>query len=319
LTIALPTYNNHELLFNQVSRILPQLTNNVDFIIIDNHSIPPVQQFLETKELDLSAIRFIRNDTNIGADANIFKCFEISNSEWLWILSDNDLILNNVLTKVLNIIKISNDFFFINLGNPKETLTEGFQNFCKKINYSNSFTISNCLYKLSTLSYLYPFYKKYLNSHQAQILIVLKYLDTHSDGKCLLSNESVISWSLPSTWSKYVFIKDSIVVYSAFTSKNSIIFRKTAGKQFFAMQVTLISISHVFQGLRIIDSIRILKFVMKYTKYYQWLSVKLIKPFFLLTISFISPFLYRFYCKNLLKTHYTKTSNQTSSKLFIED
>jgi glycosyltransferase involved in cell wall biosynthesis len=47
------------------------------------------------------SVRYIRNTQNIGADANFLQCFEQARGKYLWIFSDDDLIVPGGIAKIL--------------------------------------------------------------------------------------------------------------------------------------------------------------------------------------------------------------------------
>ena len=72
LTIAIPTYNRSRYLARLLESLLPQLKgeSRVELIISDNASPDETQATVEEYRLRGLDFRFIRNETNIGAEAN---------------------------------------------------------------------------------------------------------------------------------------------------------------------------------------------------------------------------------------------------------
>jgi abequosyltransferase len=103
LTIAIPTHNRAWCL----RELLPVLANElkdeprVELIISDNASpddTPSVVQDFVARGL---RVNYIRNVENIGADANFLQCFERARGKYVWIFSDDDLIVPGGLAKIL--------------------------------------------------------------------------------------------------------------------------------------------------------------------------------------------------------------------------
>lgn len=103
LTIAIPTYNRHQCLASTVKRILLQLTPECQLLIIDNASQPPVMDVLGPvfTEFGISSARVVRNRTNVGGNANILRCMELCETEWLWTLADDDRVSDDAVERVL--------------------------------------------------------------------------------------------------------------------------------------------------------------------------------------------------------------------------
>ena len=94
LTIAIPTYSRAACLKELLSVLADQLKDEprVELIISDNASpdeTPSVVQDFVARGL---RVRYLRNEQNIGADANFLQCFEQAHGKYVWLFSDDDLI-----------------------------------------------------------------------------------------------------------------------------------------------------------------------------------------------------------------------------------
>jgi glycosyltransferase involved in cell wall biosynthesis len=219
LTIAIPTYNRHELLKKQIQILLPQINSEVKVVIFDNNCNPSVDSYLG--ELCNDKIKVSRNLVNIGADANICRCFEYCDTEWLWVLSDDDIVTDDAIFIVLNSIKSNKDSVFINFKSSHEYTTRGLTGFCEqKPEYSDAFLISICIFNNSKLRpYLIEYYS-YLSSMHGQLILVLKYLEYNSDGICCFMSTPIIRTFTPAEWSKIKFIERLPIFMSAFKGKS---------------------------------------------------------------------------------------------------
>jgi glycosyltransferase involved in cell wall biosynthesis len=93
LTIALPTYNRPIPLRRTLEALLPQVVNEprARLLIMDNQSQVPVTQILKEMGVEQSdRLRVIRHDYNIGGNANLMRCVECCQTEWLWAVCDDD-------------------------------------------------------------------------------------------------------------------------------------------------------------------------------------------------------------------------------------
>jgi len=115
LTISIPSYNRNEILKENLRFLLPQMTSECRILILDNHSNTPIKQTLEDliKEYSHIEIEVIRNSNNIGLTANILRCFELCNDDWLWILGDDDKVKDGAINQILYDIKKYSDNYFI--------------------------------------------------------------------------------------------------------------------------------------------------------------------------------------------------------------
>ena len=82
-------------------------------------------------------IEYFRNPYNLGADWNIFSCMLNCNTEYLWILSTNDLIKSDSVIGILNEINVAkkNECCFVHMGQSEQFYTIGINEFVDKIVY----------------------------------------------------------------------------------------------------------------------------------------------------------------------------------------
>lgn len=103
LTIAIPTYDRLPQLRAHLPSLAAQWTPDVELLIVDNTSPSPVeplaQELLQT--LPPAGWRVVRNRANIGMNANFLRCFELCQTEWLWIVSDDEQLRPDAVATVL--------------------------------------------------------------------------------------------------------------------------------------------------------------------------------------------------------------------------
>ncbi|MHB8122741.1 MAG: glycosyltransferase family 2 protein [Desulfuromonadaceae bacterium] len=108
LTIAIPTYNRSTFLDRCLSQIVKQVEafgKNVELIVSDNCSTDDTEDVVKRYIATGHDIRYIKNDVNIGADANFSQCFKISNGTYFLLFSDDDLLLDDSLGKIMALIE----------------------------------------------------------------------------------------------------------------------------------------------------------------------------------------------------------------------
>jgi hypothetical protein len=231
LTIAIPVYNDNDLLINQLSRIKKQLQGNIKISIYDNMSIPSVRSIVKEKYPDYQNWLDIKeNVLNIGADANILRCFVECETKWLWVLSVNDFIDDNAIINIFKQIYLYEEAVLINfIDSDKSIKTIGFKDFCENApSYGRAFFISACIYNNAELRKELIYYYSYLSSNNGQLLLVLKYLENYG-GMCVFSNIKILSYETPATWSKNSFISRSLLIFDAFDQGTRKIFKKSLG------------------------------------------------------------------------------------------
>lgn len=110
LTFAIPTFNRSKHLAQLLSDLLPQLANEsrVELIISDNASsddTPTVVEEFQRKGLHIS---YIRNETNIGADANFLQCFRRGRGTYVWLFGDDDTLIPGTMPKIIRLLEAGN-------------------------------------------------------------------------------------------------------------------------------------------------------------------------------------------------------------------
>ena len=103
LTLAIPTYNRSACLAQLLGLLSDQLKNEyrVELIVSDNASSDETASVVRQHVGGGLRIRYIRNSENVGADANFLQCFEQARGKYVWLFSDDDLIIPGGLAKIL--------------------------------------------------------------------------------------------------------------------------------------------------------------------------------------------------------------------------
>ena len=104
LTIAIPTYNRAGCLKELLSEFADQLKDEprVEFMIADNASADETPSLVQDFVNRGLSVRYIRNTENVGADANFLQCFEQARGKYVWLFSDDDLIVPGGLARILD-------------------------------------------------------------------------------------------------------------------------------------------------------------------------------------------------------------------------
>jgi glycosyltransferase involved in cell wall biosynthesis len=136
LFIYLPTFNRPESLRLQLSALLPQLQEfpqSVRLLICDNDSSKYSLDEILRGFPPFPNVEVRRNGGNIGGNGNIALGFVFARpDEFLWILSDNDIVSPNALAYVLSVLDSDFDFYcFVNGAESEQDIhhdwTSGWQ------------------------------------------------------------------------------------------------------------------------------------------------------------------------------------------------
>jgi abequosyltransferase len=208
LSICIPTYNRADLLFNNLNQIDKQLKNlpshfSVEIIIQDNNSEDNTLLLANQFKQKDNRFKFFTNNYNIGAENNFALCIDRSIGEYIWVLSDDDFILDNKLNSILDLLYTHKpDFVYMNnfwyaedfnvneIPNNNEFKFKNYINniaFLIKINYWITF-VSSGIFKRSNLADSFD-YKKYLGSN---LIHVYWFLSSVLNSKLSIHIENVM-------------------------------------------------------------------------------------------------------------------------------
>jgi glycosyltransferase involved in cell wall biosynthesis len=121
LTIGIPTYNGEKYLSQTLDSILRQISDvtpgSVEIIISNNCSTDHTLEIATTyyqKWPDIVAI--YSNESNVGFDANVDLTVRRARSNYVWLLSDDDYLLEGSLVDVVDVAieKTNLAFMFVN-------------------------------------------------------------------------------------------------------------------------------------------------------------------------------------------------------------
>lgn len=222
LTIAIPTYNRQAFVVARLRQLLPQLVPGCRLLVVDNHSEQPVEAALREEFTDdeLQQCTVVRNAVNVGANANIIRCFELCQTPWLWVLSDDDDVWPNAIATILETIAAHPDAVFVNFSSEfyareQPIVTAGVEEFAEKIDsFLAAVFISTCLYNAARLRRRMDYAYHYLYSCAAHLVLVL--IALREGGTCLLSERQIIGWTKPPD--DRGWIANQVFVWLSFTA-----------------------------------------------------------------------------------------------------
>lgn len=195
LTIAIPTYNRLDYLKQNLENILIQVSNHrddVDVLVSNNCSPDATKEYLDELQKKYSFLQVVNQKENIGPDGNFISIFEANKNKFLYIISDDDILLDNSLNRIVEFLKLNNDisFTFANnvmfydhfdaskietykriIHNDDNMVTNDKKEFINNVKLEFTF-LSSLIFNTTKLSAI-DTYKKYLNTNWAQSFIAL--------------------------------------------------------------------------------------------------------------------------------------------------
>lgn len=102
VSILMPTFNRSSFLKEAIESVLLQNISEFEIIVADNASTDNTKQIVAL--FDDKRIVYFRNENNIGVVNNYNKALKLSKGEYIYIFSDDDVMLPNNILKKMNVL-----------------------------------------------------------------------------------------------------------------------------------------------------------------------------------------------------------------------
>jgi len=127
LSICIPTYNRSKEL-DETLYFVTKFSKNYDFVkeilVLDNNEDDkakgPVDKYVKKYE----KLKYIKNPYNIGGHENFKKCIETAKGDFVWILTDDDVLFEHSLETISKYFKEDIDCLIINWDLYDQSLNE---------------------------------------------------------------------------------------------------------------------------------------------------------------------------------------------------
>lgn len=217
VTVAIPTYGRPDEIRLCVSALRRQTCCRYHLLILDNASPVPASVALDglLDDFPASSVRLVRNPVNIGGDANILRCFELCETDYLWVLGDDDLPLPDAIETVLAKLRAYPDGLFLNFVTKMATRTcdtecRDLESFVAGID-----SFSNVLFTSTSI-----FCRRELTPHLRQgfhqiysmaphLVLLLRRLMARP-GRCVLLSSQIVKWVPPKDGNRWSFVQQAL-------------------------------------------------------------------------------------------------------------
>ena len=210
LTIAIPTFNRPSNLIICIDSILTQIEKNVNILISDNSTNNVTEDLIKERFSGNSLIGYIKNEQNIGPDANFLQCLRLSKGRFTLILGDDDVLVPGALKEIVSTLEANLNAPLIFLNHK----TWGGYIGARKHNgvpINNNLFISQVAYALTYVSALVfntTFFReierpeRFFGSMLLQTNLVMEILGRH-DGAIITKNYCVSAQALQGAFGSY--------------------------------------------------------------------------------------------------------------------
>ena len=210
LAIAIPTYNRHLILKENLLRMLPELREyNIPVYISDDSDNNYTRDMISEFKIQYDNIQYHKNDPSLGHDKNCLKTLQIPNEEYIWYLGDSQVIKDKGIKVILDLIeKNTFDFILVNAENRNVDVDSQ----CYRD--ANEFFVDLAWHATLTGITIYrkeilfrKDYNKYIGSNFIQLGIILEELLENINALCWLNNKLIYvnRNKAESYWSKEIF------------------------------------------------------------------------------------------------------------------
>lgn len=162
-TISIPTYNRSkslDLCLAQICKQLPGTEQFIELIVSDNNSTDDTEEIVRKYISQGHHIKYVKNKNNIGAEKNVYQCYNLANGKYVLIFGDDDMLADDSLNKIIPILKngdygviylkgVRRRFTVKNVGKQacEYTVYNDTKNFIKAIHYYLTFISGNIFNK----------------------------------------------------------------------------------------------------------------------------------------------------------------------------
>ncbi|MDI9333932.1 MAG: glycosyltransferase [Cytophagales bacterium] len=148
LTLAIPTYNRKSFLvdlLNSIEKNVSILNKNLfEVWIVDNDSTDGTGNIENNFTFNL---KYIKNDSNIGCNKNINKCYTTPKTPYIWVIGDDEILPIGSIDKILSLIITEKPGLIINKIQGHRTLSDipevfpSYQSFAHYADYVNPYLL----------------------------------------------------------------------------------------------------------------------------------------------------------------------------------
>ncbi len=105
LSICIATYNRADLLQQALESVISQLTDECELVVSDNASTDHTPHVVAALASRPAAVRYFRQETNIGLDRNFDAAVAASRGDYCWFFSDDDVMKPGAIARVLSALE----------------------------------------------------------------------------------------------------------------------------------------------------------------------------------------------------------------------
>ncbi|MGD0340088.1 MAG: glycosyltransferase [Bacteroidales bacterium] len=114
LTICIATYNRAGYIGETLDSIIPQLTEEVELLVVDGASTDNTETIMNNYLKKYDLIRYVRLQAKGGVDQDYDKAVELAKGEMCWLFTDDDLLKAGSINFILDELKNNYSLIIVN-------------------------------------------------------------------------------------------------------------------------------------------------------------------------------------------------------------
>lgn len=103
VSVCIPAYNNAGYIKDTIMSILKQTYQNIELIVVDDHSTDNTVEVLES--INDERLKIYRNEHNLGMVGNWNRCLELATGEYVKLICADDMIARDAIEKEAKAMK----------------------------------------------------------------------------------------------------------------------------------------------------------------------------------------------------------------------
>ena len=127
LSICIATYNRAEFIGETLESIIPQITDEVEIVIVDGASTDNTQKVVHDYIQRAARIRYVLLPVKGGVDHDYNKAVELAQGEYCWLFTDDDLLKPNAISTVLSEVHKEYSLIVVNVQVMNKDLSKVLQ------------------------------------------------------------------------------------------------------------------------------------------------------------------------------------------------
>lgn len=223
LSIAIPTFDRPEEAASRVRELSSQLLPYTTVEIFENGRTERLSNLLNP--FLSQSIRYRPSPINAGFLRNFLRCIEEGDSEWVWILGDDDAIHADAVTRVVEAIKNTNSgvvcYKSFSRTSTKPTVANTIDAFLENITLSEALFISGTLWRRDIFLNSINTYMEGASTMQGHLIVLLQTIENGKETVEVRDERLTSPTRTSHRWSRLKYMRCAPFILDCFAAKET--------------------------------------------------------------------------------------------------